>query len=337
MLEFTGIERGLRQAAQALAKRTKGGRKAGWMSEAAQTSGSVLMVRPASFGFHPEAAHSNSFASRSESPELASKALREFDTAAQALSNAGVEVLVLEDTPAPARPDAVFPNNWVSFHADGSMVLYPMETAGRRLERNVDGVRKLLLSAGYQITRTVDLSEMEQDGHFLEGTGSLILDRPAGRAFASLSPRTTREAIETFDLSLGYRTTIFDACDRSGQPIYHTNVLLSLGSSFAVLCPDVVPGERRETLRREVVDSGRTLIEVDYEQMRGFACNLLELRGGTGPVIALSSAARRSFRPDQLRLLERSGGLVEADIPTIEAVGGGSLRCMIADVHLPRS
>src|SRR5205085_1689873 len=168
-------------------------------------------------------------------------------------------------------------------------------------------------------------------------TGSLILDRPRRCAYANLSPRTDAVAIADFDDRLDYSTVVFDARDRSGQPIYHTNVLMSLGSRFAILCTEAITAEYREILIGEIDRSDRTLIEVDYEQMRRFACNLIELRSGAGsPVIALSSVARRAFRPDQLRQLEGFGELAEADIPTIESVGGGSVRCMIADIHLPR-
>lgn len=292
------------------------------------------MVRPASFGFHAEAAASNPFAASIQAD--AGSVLREFDGVVSALSAAEVEVLILEDVPEPPKPDAVFPNNWLSFHEDGTMVLYPMATAARRLERNVEGVKTLLGLAGFDVGRTVDLRFHERHGHYLEGTGSLVLDRPNRRAFANLSPRTDDHVIADFDDRLDFSTLIFDAHDRSGRPIYHTNVILSLGTSFAVLCPATLDDETRPVLTGEIEASGRTLIEVDYEQMRQFACNLLELRALSGPVIALSSAARRSLRPDQLRLLERFGALVEADIPTIEAVGGGSVRCMIAEIHLPK-
>ena len=291
------------------------------------------MVRPASFGFHAEAAQSNVFASAGADP---SDALREFDAAVGALEAAGVEVLILDDTPVPAKPDAIFPNNWVTFHADGTMALYPMATAARRLERNPGAVTSLLNANGFEVRRTIDLSFHEKHGHFLEGTGSLVLDRPARRAYANLSPRTDATVIADFDDRLDYSTLLFDAHDRSGRAIYHTNVAMSFGSKFAVLCTEAIAPEYREILIGEIESGGRTLIEVDYEQMRQFACNLIELKGRSGPIIALSSAARRSYRPEQLKVLERFGELVEADIPTIEAVGGGSLRCMITDVHLPR-
>jgi hypothetical protein len=307
------------------------------MSRDAQSSDAVLLVRPARFGFHAEAAESNAFASAANDPELAARALREFDGLARRLTDAGVEVLILEDSPEPAKPDAIFPNNWVSFHADGTIVLYPMATQARRLERNVDGLKHLLASSNFDVRNVIDLSFHERHGHFLEGTGSLVLDRPERRAFANLSPRTDAQVIADFDDRVDYSTLVFDAHDPSGRPIYHTNVLLSLGTKFAVLCTDTLGDEYREVLSDEIEASGRTLIEVDYDQLRRFACNLIELRSRSGdPLIALSSAALASFRPKQRRLLENFGALVDAPIPTIEAVGGGSVRCMISDVHLPR-
>ena len=307
------------------------------MSGDLQTSDAVMLVRPASFGFHAEAARSNAFANATKDAGVATRAEAEFEGLASTLGDKGIEVLVLDDSPHPAKPDAIFPNNWVSFHADGTMVLYPMATEARRLERNLEGLKGLLASSGFEVKRVVDLSFQERHGHFLEGTGSLILDRPRRRAYANLSPRTDAVAIADFDDRLDYSTFIFDARDRSGQPIYHTNVLLSLGSRFAVLCTDALTPEYREILAGEIDRSDRTQIEVDYEQMKQFACNLIELKSRAGsPVIALSSVALRAFRPDQLRSLESFGELAEADIPTIETVGGGSVRCMIADVHLPR-
>jgi hypothetical protein len=291
------------------------------------------MVRPARFGFHAEAARSIAFAQPGADP---AGALREFDAAVEALESAGVEVLVLDDRADPAKPDAIFPNNWVSFHGDGTVVTYPMATAARRLERNLDGLLTLLSSNGFDVARVIDLAFHEHNGHVLEGTGSLVLDRPRRRAYANRGPRTDPVVIADFDDRLDFSTLLFDARDRSGKPIYHTNVLLSLGTRFAILCTEAVAPEYRELLTGEIEASGRTLIAVDYDQMRRFACNAIELQGRDGPVIALSSAARASFRPDQLQLLESFGQVVEADIPTIESIGGGSARCMIADVHLPR-
>jgi hypothetical protein len=300
----------------------------------AQSSGTVLMVRPRAFGFHAEAAQSNAFANPSTADISAATA--EFETVAERLIRAGVEVLILEDTPDPPKPDAVFPNNWVSFHADGTMVLYPMATAARRLERNPEALQALLERHDFHVSRVVDLSFHERNGHFLEGTGSLVLDRRGRRAFATPGPRTDAAVVADFDDRLGYSTLLFESRDRSGRLIYHTNVLMGFGAGFAVLCTEAVEDEFRELLKGEIEASERVIIEVDYDQMRQFACNLIELKGPSGPVIALSSTARNSFRPDQLRKLESFGELAEAEIPTIENVGGGSLRCMIADIHLPR-
>jgi hypothetical protein len=305
------------------------------MSCEAQTAGTVLMVRPAAFGFHAQAAESNAFAAEM-GDDTAEAAEREFDGLAEALTRAGIEVLILDDSREPRKPDALFPNNWVSFHEDGTVVMYPMATEARRLERNLDGLTGLLTASGFDIRKVVDLSFHERHGHFLEGTGSLVLDRPGNRAYAAVSPRTDSHVIADFDDRLDYSTLIFEARDRSGRAIYHTNVLMSLGTKCALLCTEAVLGEYREIVIGEIEASGRTLIEVDYQQLRQFACNAIELSAPSGPVIALSSTARRSYRPEQLRALERFGALVEADIPTIEAVGGGSVRCMIADVHLPR-
>ena len=308
------------------------------MTSERQSSDTVLLVRPASFGFHAEAAATNAFASAARDGEIGPAVRREFDGLAERLTGAGVTVLVLEDSPEPPKPDAAFPNNWVSFHADGTMVVYPMATEARRLERNIDGLKALLASSGFELRRIVDLSFHERHGRFLEGTGSLVLDRPGRRAYASLGPRTDAHVIADFDDRLDYSTLLFDARDRSGRPIYHTNVLLSLGTSFAVLCTETVPEDYREVLIGEIEASGRELIEADYDQLRSFACNLIELRSGKDePLIALSSAALASFTADQRRRLERFGELVDAPVPTIEAVGGGSVRCMIADVHLPRA
>ena len=306
------------------------------MSRGSQTSNSVLLVRPASFGFHAEAAASNAFANSADG-DLQAKALAEFEALARRLSQARVNTLIFEDTPDPPKPDAVFPNNWVSFHSDGTIVLYPMATAARRLERNVDAMTSLLSSSGFEVRRVIDLTAHEQQEHFLEGTGSLILDRPRRQAYASLSLRTDRDAIAEFDEQLDYSTMVFEAADASGRPIYHTNVLMSLGTRFGVLCTEAVAPGARAALIAEIEASGRALIQVDYEQMGRFACNLIELKNRDGDaVIALSSAALEAFRPEQVRMLESFGELATVAIPTIEGVGGGSVRCMIADVHLPR-
>ena len=303
-----------------------------------QTADAVLLVRPAAFGFHAEAAASNAFAVHNPDSGVRAKAIGEFDRLARRLDDAGVEVLVLDDRAEPGKPDAVFPNNWVSFHADGTMALYPMATERRRLERETTQVTQLLEKQGFEVRRTIDLSAHEQHGHFLEGTGSLILDRPHRRALANRSVRTHPDVVAAFDTALGYDTHLFDAADDAGQPIYHTNVLLSLGTDWAILCTDAVAETDRAGLAAAIRDGGRELVEVGFEQMRGFCCNILELRSSTGgPVIALSHSALQALSAEQRRTLERFATLADVHVPTIEAVGGGSVRCMIAEIHLPRA
>lgn len=303
-----------------------------------RSANAVLLVRPAAFGFNAEAARSNVFAHASADPELERKALAEFDALARLLSDAGVEVVALDDTPDPPKPDAIFPNNWLTTHADGTMVTYPMANPSRRLEVRPDAARSLLESSGFDLRRTIDLTSHAAAGRFLEGTGSLVLDRRRRRAFANRSPRTDPDAVAEFDDILGYSTFVFDARDPGGRPIYHTNVLLSFGTRFAALCIDAVAPQDREGLVAGIEESGRTIVELSFAQLRRFGCNLLELRSAAGdPLIALSAKAKSSLRTDQIRRLEAFGGeLIDLPIPTIEAVGGGSVRCMIAEIHLPK-
>lgn len=308
------------------------------MSGDSQTSDTILLVRPARFAFHPDAAKSNVFASGNAEGDIAALARKEFDGLWRRLEDAGVQCMVLDDLPEPPTPDAVFPNNWVTFHADGTMILYPMATEARRLERRPEELESLLRDHGLSIRHTVDLSHFEEDGLFLEGTGSLVLDRPGRKAYATLGPRTDAAVIEAFDSATGFETLVFAAADRLGRPIYHTNVLLSLGSRYAILCTEAVAPADHARLIAAIEAGGREIIEVGFDQMEHFACNAIELKRADGrPLVALSSAARASLTEAQAERLEELGGeLVDIAIPTIEHVGGGSVRCMIADVHLPR-
>jgi hypothetical protein len=296
------------------------------------------MVRPARFGANPETADSNRFQHADAVPSDAAAALGEFDALAARLSDAGVEVIVAEDSPSPAKPDACFPNNWVSFHADGSVVLYPMMAPSRRAERRNEPLEQVA-SAGFRIARRIDLSPLEERGEFLEGTGSLVLDRPNRVAYACRSPRTTPAALGEFAAALGYRTVGFDALGPDGRPAYHTNVMMAIGEDFAVVCADALPDEaRRRAVLAELGDAGRVVVEIDVDEMNGFAGNLLALRSRAGePLIAGSDAAWQSLAPEKRRMLERHGRPVTAPIPTIERLGGGSVRCLIAEVFLPRT
>jgi len=295
------------------------------------------MVRPARFGANPETAASNRFQQGGAEQDAPLEAQREFDGLVARLSKAGVAVHAADDSAAPAKPDACFPNNWVSFHDDGSVVLYPLLAANRRLERR-DEVIGVLRSAGYRIERTVDLSGWEERGEFLEGTGSLVLDRCHRIAYVCWSPRTTPAALADFAQRLGYRVVSFDAHGPGDQAIYHTNVMMAIGERFAVLCADaILDRAQRASVLRELEQSGHEPIVIGVAEMNGFAGNLLALSAGDGrPLIAMSAAAWTCLVPTGQRALERHGTIVTAPIPTIERHGGGSVRCMIAEVFLPR-
>jgi hypothetical protein len=303
-----------------------------------QCADAVLMVRPARFGWNPETADSNRFQRGSAVPADTAAALREFDGLATRLADAGVQIVLTADSPEPAKPDACFPNNWVSFHADGSVVLYPMMAPSRRLERRSEPVARVE-RAGFRVVRAIDLSPLELRGEFLEGTGSLVLDRTYRIAYACRSPRTTAGALAEFSAALGYRIVAFDALGPDGRPAYHTNVLMAIGEGFAVIAAGAIPDpSSRAALLDEIGRSGRDVIVIDADELNGFAGNLLALcaRAGT-PLIAMSTAALAALAPANRRRLERHGAIVAAGIPTIERLGGGSVRCMLAEVPLPRA
>ena len=243
--------------------------------------------------------------------------------------------IVAEDTAEPAKPDAVFPNNWVSFHEDGTIVLYPMEAASRRPERRRDVVDFAAGMAGFRVSRIVDLSPLEQRGLYLEGTGSLILDHRERVAYAALSSRTHAAAVAEFGRQLGYEAVTFDTRDEAGVPLYHTNVMLSIGETFVVICAGAIPDLRQ---RRAVLDrlmaSGRDVLAIDAAQMRAFAANILELATDGRPVIAMSDTAREALGARELARLGDNADIMAVPVPTIEHVGGGSVRCMLAEVFL---
>jgi hypothetical protein len=303
----------------------------------AQTAGAVLMIRPAHFGSNHETAGSNFF--QRPDANIADAALRaqgEFDALALALADAGVRVHQFAGQRGAALPDEVFPNNWLSLHADGTAVLYPLLAANRRRERRTEILTTLADSCGYRIDRVVDLTSLEARNEYLEGTGSLVLDRAHHVAYACRSPRTHDNALAKFAIAMRYEVVPFTAVDAAGRAIYHTNVLLSLGVSFAALCTAAIAADaERRTVVERLEASGREVVELSRDALASFAGNLLELRGNGGPVIALSAAALSSLAATTRRKLERYGQLVTADIATIERLGGGSVRCMLAEVALP--
>jgi Uncharacterized protein conserved in bacteria containing a pentein-type domain len=259
----------------------------------AQSVADVLMIRPVRFMGNPQTSASNVFQqlgalSQEEAQRLARA---EFDALVTALSEAGVRVHVVDDTPEPHTPDSIFPNNWVSFHADGTVVLYPMMAENRRLERRLD-ILDALQAKGFSIRRIVDLSSSEQHGKFLEGTGSLVLDRINSVAYACLSPRTDTDVLARFANELGYELEVFEAIDAAGVPIYHTNVLMWIGERVAAVCAESIRGDARTRVCRRLRDSGREVVELDAQQMHAFAGNMLELRTERGErVLAMSTTA----------------------------------------------
>jgi hypothetical protein len=298
------------------------------------------MVRPASFGWNPETQASNSY-QRDDgaiAAHAASRARQEFDAVAGALREAGVEVHALDDRPDPVCPDAVFPNNWVSFHPDGTVVLYPMLARSRRLERRMDLLLQLEDAGGFEVRRLVDLTHHEHSGAFLEGTGSLVLDHAARIAYACLSPRTHEAPLRDFCAELGFEPCVFEATDSGGQPVYHTNVVLSVGGSVAVVGAENIAAADRERVLERLDRSGRECVQIDRAQVAGFAANVLELQGRDGSrVLAMSGCAARSFSATDMRRIRSAvDHVVAAPIPTIEALGGGSVRCMLAEIFLPR-
>jgi hypothetical protein len=302
-----------------------------------QCADAVLMIRPARFGANPETADSNRFQQGMAAADAHEVARREFDGLVSRLRSAGIFVQVADDTPEPPKPDACFPNNWVSFHGDGSVVLYPMMAPSRRAERRAEPSAHLR-EAGFRIARTIDLSGWESRGEFLEGTGSLVLDRCHRVAYACRSPRTTSRVLADFAARLGYRIVAFDAQGPDGRPAYHTNVLMAIGDGFALVCAAAIPdaGLRRAVLD-ELRQAGHEPIEIGVAEMLGFAGNLLALRDALGrQVIAMSDTAWASLADGARDALARHGRIVTAPIPTIERHGGGSVRCMIAEVFLPR-
>jgi hypothetical protein len=302
-----------------------------------QCADAVLMIRPARFGSNPETADSNRFQRAGATSADAAAAAREFDRMAVRLTDAGVELIVAEDSPDPVKPDACFPNNWVSFHADGTVVLYPMMAPSRRAERRREPIAAVE-RAGYRVLRTIDLSPLEARGEFLEGTGSLVLDRARRIAYACLSPRTTAGALAEFAAALDYRIVTFDAFGPENRPAYHTNVLMAIGEAFAVVCAEsIARADSRAAVLEELGRGGREVIVIDTAEMNGFAANLLALRARAGdPLIAMSEAALHALAPDKRRRIERHGAIVAVAIPTIERLGGGSVRCMLAEIFLPR-
>jgi hypothetical protein len=301
-----------------------------------QSASAVVMIRPSRFYPNPETALDNAFQQELKADatdRVSLLAQREFDQAVEALRGASVIVHVFEDTPAPAKPDAVFPNNWFSTHHDGRIALYPMYSPSRRAERRQDLIDRL--RKRYQVTAVVDYSPYEQRGLYLEGTGSLVLDHVHRIAYVSLSRRADREPLQKFCTDFDYEPLTFESTGDDGRPIYHTNVVLCLGSEFALVGLDLI-GDRtqREAVRARLESTGKTVIALSRNQIENFAGNALELHNEQSRLLVLSARAAASLSDEQRATIERSVRLLPLSLPTIE-LAGGSARCMMATIHLP--
>jgi hypothetical protein len=300
-----------------------------------QTTAHLLMIRPVNFSFNEETAVNNAFQKSSQDEDIQQKALEEFNSFIRLLKENGVDVTVVEDKPEPYTPDSIFPNNWVSFHEDGTVCLYPMFAKNRRLERKPEIIQ--LIAEKFQVGKTVDLSAYESNHVFLEGTGSMVLDREHKIAYACLSPRTDKKLLSIFCDMQGYKPISFNARDGHGQAIYHTNVMMCVADQFVVICLDSIASrDERNLVVSTVKDSEKEIIEISLEQMDHFAGNMLQVANSKGEkLIVMSTQAYSSLSTKQIRKLESYGRIIHSSLDIIEGNGGGSARCMLAEIHLP--
>jgi hypothetical protein len=299
-----------------------------------QAPSSILMIRPASFGFNQQTASSNSFqdSKETDASQLRQQAIVEFDLMVDTLGSNDIDVIIVEDTSLPQKPDAVFPNNWISFHADGKVILYPMLAENRRLERSLPVMDTI--KSNFEVKEVLDFSGSENNDQFLEGTGSIVFDYVNKVAYASRSPRTNEKIFKEVCKSIGFKTILFDAVDETGMPIYHTNVLMCIGSNFAVLCLDAIKSdEDQEIVLAQLAETNHLVVAISYEQLKSFAGNMIEVKSRSGePVVIMSQAALNSLLPGQLQAINKDAEIIPISIPTIEQFGGGSVRCMVAGI-----
>lgn len=297
-----------------------------------QSTSKILMIRPVNFGFNDQTSANNTFQLKGFEKDAAIKAVAEFDTFVAQLKEQGVQVAVIEDTPEPHTPDSIFPNNWFSTHQGGTLVLYPMFAPNRRLERKPAVLEHL--KGECNIKRVVDLTYFEKENKFLEGTGSMVLDRDSNLIYACHSVRTNQDVLEKFCDELDCDYLLFDAFDQEGAPIYHTNVMMSVCTKFVVVCLDAIKDlDERANLIGLIEESDKEVIEISLEQMGQFAGNMLEVLSVSGEsLLIMSQTAKESLDAKQLKKLEGYCKIVAPNLSTIETNGGGSARCMIAEL-----
>lgn len=309
-----------------------------------QTTSTLLMIRPEGFRMNEQTAVNNYYQKVLDglgADKVSEAAEKEFDRFVDVLQNKGVQVVVIQDTPEPSTPDAVFPNNWVSFHHDGRVALYPMFAENRRQERREDIFDELKNHYGLQVNEIIDFTEFEDHSKYLEGTGSMILDRANRIAYAALSDRTDRRAFELFCEVFDYVGVIFEAFQNvkgERKPIYHTNVMMCVANHFAIVCLDSIDDpDEREMLTQTLRDSGKEIISITEEQTQRFAGNMLEVANTEEkPLLVMSTSAYEALEKGQIDRIEKHCEIVHSSLDTIEACGGGSARCMMAEVFLPK-
>ncbi len=309
------------------------------MTQAKQLASSILMIRPANFGYNPQTASNNSFQTNEgelSDREIAEKAKVEFDQFVQHLSNHDIDVVVIPDSETPYNTDAVFPNNWISFHEDGVVFTYPMYAPNRRLERKDEIITQI--SENFEIKRLVRFEDYEAQDKFLEGTGSMILDRTHQIAYACRSLRTHPELFEAFCDTMNFEGILFTAVDEGGLEVYHTNVMMTLGEKLAVICLEAIHDlAERETIVQRLKETGKEIVAISYAQMNAFAGNMLEVNNKMGePFLVMSSAAYYSLNMQQTEQITQHTAILHSPLDTIEKYGGGSARCMIAEIFLPK-
>ena len=306
-----------------------------------QYTSNILMIRPASFRMNEETAVNNYFQRETQlDPRMVvGAAQREFDEFVALLRAKGVNVIVVEDIKENDTPDALFPNNWISMHEDGKVGLYPMFAENRRRERRED-ILDILEENGFEISEVIDYSSAEEEEVFLEGTGSLILDRENGIAYCALSDRANEELLIEFCEDFEYTPIIFGAyqsAENKRLPIYHTNVMMCVADRFAVICLDSIDDKKeRKAVKEQLKSNGKTIVAITEKQMHEFAGNMLQVKATNGPVLVMSDRAYRSLQPDQIKTLESFGPIIHPKLDIIETCGGGSARCMMAEIFLPQ-
>lgn len=304
-----------------------------------QTTSHILMIRPVRFAFNEETAANNAFQQqdgRLRPLEIRRKAVQEFNALVEKLRAAGVQVLVVNDTPKPPKPDAVFPNNWITFHQEELVFTYPMFAPSRRLERR-RAVLKAVLEQDFRVRMHLPVEYSEADNRFLEGTGSIIFDHVHQLAYACLSPRTDAGLLNDLCKVLLYTPVVFHAQDGEGRDIYHTNVMMAMGETFVVICMDAVrDAAEKQMLLDRFSATQKEVVAISLDQMNAFAGNMLQVRNAAGEtILVMSEQAHRSLTPDQVHTLSKHTRLLHSALDTIETYGGGSARCMMAEIFLP--